>query len=174
MAPPSTTTAIAPRPSIAQPCSCIWAALDQQREQEAATRHELQTKHSTLSTVKDAVSALPFMGTKSDNPAEETSTAPEDLPRTQPQRPARDASSSSSSASASASSPPPQDRRPIAVDLKFGTINANAGDHNAVVARMDAKAALLKKSGWLGKARPFKLFGASPEVKVSELISYRE
>ncbi|KAI8587066.1 hypothetical protein BDZ88DRAFT_426761 [Geranomyces variabilis] len=161
MAPPSTTTAIGPRPSIAHPCSCIWAALDQQREQEAASRHELQTNHSTLSSVKDAVQSLPFIGSKSDNPAEEASTSPEDLPRTTPQRPARAASAS-------------QDRRPIAVDLKFGTINATAGDHNAVVARMDAKAALLKKSGWLGKARPFRLFGTSQEVKVGELISYRE
>ncbi|KAJ3145562.1 hypothetical protein HDU86_000871 [Geranomyces michiganensis] len=160
MAPAASTAAIGPRPSIAQPCSCIWAALDQQREQAAAHHHEMQQNHSTLSNVKDALTSVPLFGSKSDNPVEEKSAAPEDLPRTTPQSPARDASR--------------PDRRPIAVDLKFGTINANASDHSAVVARMEAKAALLKKTGWLGKARPFKLFGASPEVKVGELLSYRE
>ncbi|KAI8816020.1 uncharacterized protein EV422DRAFT_547501 [Fimicolochytrium jonesii] len=181
------TAAILPRPSISAPCTCIWAALDEQREDRADDQHEHE--QSTFSQVKhtlnplNAISSIPLFGNKSDNAAEDVSISPEDLPHTSPRSPVRDESRATlpphvgasagrkSNKVAIANRP---DRIPIIVDPKFGTIRSDSTESRATVSRMEAKAEILKKSGWLGKARPFKLLGKAPEVKVGELISYRE
>ncbi|TPX56720.1 hypothetical protein PhCBS80983_g04322 [Powellomyces hirtus] len=184
------TGAILPRPSISAPCTCIWQALDEQRENRALVEDQKRHEHeqSTLGQVKHALNPLNAIpggffggGSKGDSP-EDHRTSPEDLPPTSPDRQDSRIASPPGGASnrvATASASPVErhrgpDRQPISVDPKFGVVKKEFMDHAAIATRMDKKAEILKKSGWLGKARPFKLFGKNAEIKVGELISYRE
>ncbi|KAJ3001508.1 hypothetical protein HKX48_002831 [Thoreauomyces humboldtii] len=184
------TSAINTRPSITQPCTCIWAALDEQRE--VVADDEQQSSHSTLNQVAhtlnplNAISSLSMFGGQKG--PEDASTSPENLPPISPASPLRDDSRtptnhtqhlggannlSNAQRKANKISIANASKRPFSVDPKFGTILPEQGD-SAIVSRMEQKAEILKKSGWLGKARPTKIFGKSAEVKVGELISYRE
>ncbi|KAI9101921.1 hypothetical protein DFS34DRAFT_436360 [Phlyctochytrium arcticum] len=180
------TPRIAPRAPVTTPCSCIWQALQEQREREAREHAQQREAHETskfgqVTAALNPLNAIPgaFFKRKDE---EDVHLNPEEIPSTAPDHDSTsDLHDSHTSSHNTAATRRPRnedkvvDRNPIYADPRFGTTVPNSKDaHAAVAARIEKKGLILGKKGWLGKARPFKLLGKTNEQKIGELISYRE
>ncbi|KAJ3183624.1 hypothetical protein HDU85_002053 [Gaertneriomyces sp. JEL0708] len=178
------TQSIPPRPPIAQQCSCVWRALEEMREREAQHRQEEAEKtastHSALETVKSTLSPLMPGAFKSTDAADSDKRVDaEDLPPVSPPRgESQNANlgvASERKGSHDTVANAGLDRSPVYVDPRLGTVRKETQDPAAAAKRIDRKAELLKKKGWVAKGKPTTwFFGKTEGDKLADLLSYRE
>lgn len=147
-----TARLLPPRPPVPGECTCMWRSLYDQRERDHEEAESPSVTQSIVHGSMNPIHAL-FGGRKEE---ETDRLVPESTPEIPmiPQAPVNDTQR--------------------LVDVRFGRLVDRRHGASDVETRMAHKVDHLAYNGYSQEKKPFRLFGKPIDVKIAELVSYRE